>query len=190
LYILNGKTDEAFQLVSDAESMLAPPMDKMIPFMYLNIYLKLEDVENSEKYLVGAEEAIEALQIEIIRHTIFEAKGKIHELKGEYELALENYEQQLQLEPNNFNIHIRLGRCHRNLKEYGKAESRIMETLSIHPFWPKANYELALVYAESGNTEKAIKYLEIAQEIWEEADPDFKPAALASEKLAEVQASK
>ncbi|MCK4751440.1 MAG: hypothetical protein KAT15_30495, partial [Bacteroidales bacterium] len=143
---------------------------------------------NAEKALAESEEVVRVLQLEIIRSSLFEAQGILHELKEEDELAIESYKQQLVLDPTNSSIHVQIGRCYRNIREFKKAEESIQKTLIIHPFGPKTNYELALVYAETGKHEKALEHLKIAQGIWEEADPDYKPAILARDKLTELEA--
>jgi tetratricopeptide (TPR) repeat protein len=70
-----------------------------------------------------------------------------------------------------------------------KAEDHIQKALAIHPFWPDANYELGLVYAERGKKDEALEYLKRAQIIWEDADPDYEPALKTREKMAELEAS-
>ena len=61
-----------------------------------------------------------------------------------------------------------------------------MKYLKIKPFNPLSHYYLALVYLDSGDKEKAIKHLKIAADIWKDADPIYKPAQAAKEKLAEL----
>jgi len=63
----------------------------------------------------------------------------------------------------------------------------IKKTLKVDPFDPKANYELALVYLDQGEKEKAITYLKVALDVWKNADPNFKPAQQARQKMAEIQ---
>ena len=188
-YIMVGKNDLAFQVVQSAEEQLGPPMDKNIPFGYLDIYLELEDIENAEKALKEAEAAIQAMQGEINRKVILNAQGKIYELKGEYELAIQSYLKQLELDPTDAAIHVHLGRSYRMQGDPKTAEEHLQKALAIHPFWPDANYEMGLVYAERGKKDEALEYLKKAQNIWEDADPDYKPAMKAREKLAELEAS-
>jgi tetratricopeptide (TPR) repeat protein len=187
-YIKAGKSEIAYQIVQETEAQMAPPLDKLIPIMYLDIYLELGEIENAEEALTGMEEAIQFLQMEIMRSAYFEAQGKIHELKEKHELAIESYMKQLELDPTSSDIHVQIGRCYRNIKDFNKAEESIQKTLRIHPFGPKTNYEMALVYAETGKTDKALEHLKIAQGIWEEADSDYKPALLVREKLSELEA--
>jgi hypothetical protein len=45
---------------------------------------------------------------------------------------------------------------------------------------------MALVRAEMGDSEAALEHLRTALEVWSEADPAFKPAQQAREKLDEL----
>ena len=66
-----------------------------------------------------------------------------------------------------------------------KAEEYTMKTLNLHPYHPKANYEMALVYFELGQKEKALEHIKRAINVWENPDPEFKPAKQARDKLEE-----
>ncbi len=62
-------------------------------------------------------------------------------------------------------------------------------TLELAPFGPIARYEMALVYADMGDREKALEHLQVALDIWKDADPEFKPAQEARQKLAELSSA-
>jgi hypothetical protein len=62
-----------------------------------------------------------------------------------------------------------------------------MITLNNRPFNPENNYEAALLYMETGDTDKALEYLELACEIWQDADDDYALAAEAHTRLKELQ---
>ena len=57
--------------------------------------------------------------------------------------------------------------------------------LVIQPYSPEANYEMAMVYHETGKTEKALDHMYRVLRIWEDADPDFEPAIKARATLGE-----
>ncbi len=63
----------------------------------------------------------------------------------------------------------------------------MQEILAIHPFWPEENFEMGLVYADWGKNDKALEYFIKAQGIWEDADPNYKPAMRSERKLAELE---
>ena len=187
-YIIAGKSDRAFQIVETIEKQLGPPLDYIAPLGYLVIYMELEEVENLEKTLEEFEAFVEARQLEIFENVILFARAKLHELKGEYDLAIQQHTKHLDLQPANISMHFHPGRCCRLKGDYKKAEEHLEKVLAIFPFWPDANYELGLVYTDWGKDDKALEYLRKANSIWEDADPGYEPAAKVREKLAELEA--
>ena len=57
--------------------------------------------------------------------------------------------------------------------------------IRLDPYHPKTHYELALSYNEMKNNDKAIKHMQIAVDIWEDADKEFNIAQEAQSKLKE-----
>ena len=53
----------------------------------------------------------------------------------------------------------------------------------VESFNPKLNYEMALVYWEMGKKEKALEHLNKTLLVWENADPDYKPAQTAKDSI-------
>ena len=187
-YIQAGKREVAFQKLEVLQTQLAPPFDMFLPLGYLDIYLELEDADNAEKAITGVETMIQTFQFETLRRIVLHARGKVHEMRGEYEEAMRSYQRVLELEPTYASTNSRIGKCYRELKEFEKAEELIQKNLKIEPFNPEAHYEIALVYAAMGDQEKAIEHLNTALYVWEEADPEYKPAKKAREKLAQWEA--
>lgn len=109
-------------------------------------------------------------------------------MTGEYQEAILNYEKALELAPTSTLASAGIGRCYRNLQDLAKAEEYLKKTLKLLPFDPRAHYEIALVYADMGSGEKALEHLQIALDVWKEADHEFEPAQKARQKLAELTA--
>ena len=57
--------------------------------------------------------------------------------------------------------------------------------LKLDPYHPKAHHELALSYNAMKNNEKAIEHIQIAVNIWKDADKEFSIAQDAKSKLKE-----
>lgn len=189
LYVQIGKEDVAFETIEAIKTKLAPPFDKILPFGYLRIYVEIEDADSAERTLEEVETFIQTFQAEALRWLVFLAEGKIHEMRNEYDQAIESYKKKLELDPTDASINTAIGLCYRNLKDFKKAEEFIQKNLKIEPFDPEAHYEIALVYWDMGKKEKALEHLKKALYVWEEADPDYKPAKKAREKLAEWESS-
>ena len=58
-----------------------------------------------------------------------------------------------------------------------------MDMLKLDPYHPKTHYELALSYNEMKNSDKALEHLQIAIDIWKDADKEYSIAQDAKKKL-------
>ncbi|MDF1560432.1 MAG: tetratricopeptide repeat protein [Bacteroidales bacterium] len=188
-YAKAGKTERALNIIADIEKQLMPPFDYLVPFGYLIIYIQMEDIKNIEKYLPIVEEYISERELWMYQVFLFFYRAKLSELKGRYDIALQQYEKAGELEPGNKSIDYYIGHCYRILKDYKRAERHLLDLLSVHPYWPEELSELGFIYADRGKEDKAIEYLQKALFVWENADPGYKPAVIAREKLAELESA-
>jgi tetratricopeptide (TPR) repeat protein len=188
-YAKAGMTDKAMEIMESIEKQLQPPFDYLVPFGYLFLYLELGDKDNLEKYLPVVEKYTKERELWIYQIYLFYVRGRLYELKGDYDLALLQYDKALALEPVNKSLHFYIGRCYRMLNDWKKAEKNLLELLQVHPYWPEKLSELGFIYAAWGRNDKAREYLTKALAVWEDADPGFQPAKKAREKLAETEAS-
>ena len=78
-----------------------------------------------------------------------------------------------------------IGRCHRELKEYNQSVENLLEFLKLDPYDPRIHYELALSYNEMKNSAKALEHIQVAVDIWKDADESFSLAQNAKSKLEE-----
>jgi tetratricopeptide (TPR) repeat protein len=118
---------------------------------------------------------------------IYHAKGKINELLGEYQKAIENYNNYLEINPTSYLLHSSIARCYRQLKDFKEAEEEIQISLKYRPFNPNSNYEAALLYLEKGDEEIGMEHLERTVDIWKDADSDYDKATIAKEKLSSLK---
>lgn len=179
------RKDVVFQTLETLKTQLDAPFNKFVSVGYLRLYLEYKDTDNAEKTIADVEDLIEEFGYEILQPFLFNARGQINEFNGEYEQAINNYNDQLILQPTATVVNTYIGRCYRIMKDFEKAKEYLQKTLAINPFLPKANYEIALIYYGLGEKEKALKYLKISLERWENADHDYEPAMNARDKLAE-----
>jgi tetratricopeptide (TPR) repeat protein len=186
-YIRAGQEKEAFQILETLKQKLKPPYDSFIPFGYLTTYLELKRISEAEVILANVEKIIAKLgmkQLEFIPHR---AKGRILQLKGEYTQAIESFQKGLEFKPLDENFLRRIGQCLRELKQYEKAEKTLQNVLKLNPYHPELNFELALLYLDMKNKEKALNHIKVAVEVWKNADAGYKPARLARNTLEQIQ---
>jgi len=173
----------AFETLEILESQLDALLKDYISIGYLYLYLELENIVKAEEELARMEALISAMKIEALRTISLNARGQIHELREEYDLAADRYMEQLEMDPTNTDIYVDLGRCYRKQFSFKKSEEILQKALDIQPYSPDANYEMALVCYETDKKEKAFDHMNRVLSIWENADPDFEPAIKAREIL-------
>ncbi len=187
-YLDIDQKEMALQTFQTFKGQVGPPMDQIVPYFTVFLYTELEDLENAEKAFQEIKPIIQSntWNISGLNGGVFYLEARIHELKKDYVRAIESYQKCAEVQPEeDATINVQLGRCYRNLQKFKKAGEYLQKTLKLFPVEPKAHYELALVYWEQGKKEKAMEHLHTALKVWEEADPEYKPAKKAREKLAE-----
>jgi tetratricopeptide (TPR) repeat protein len=174
-----GRDAEAFDIVESVREVMVSPYDGMVPLGYVFVYLELEEADSAEAALGRLMPFIEAYKIEQLRESVFYARGRIAEIRGNARDAILNYEQQLEMDPTEVGVHRLIGRCQRKIGEYEKAEASFKKTLKIFPNDAETLYEYALLLADRGDKDTAIDTLKTALEVWNNADPSYEPAAEA-----------
>ena len=186
-YIKGGEIDLARTTFESIGSQLTPPWDALLPLGELGMALQLDDADAADAALPGLESFIENFGAESLRSLVINARGRISELREQYEDAIASYQEQLERDPSDISTHTQIGRCYRKLGELDAAEEHLLQSLKVAPFSPTIHYQLALVFADRGERDQAVRHLETALEVWKDADPVFKPAREAREKLDELK---
>jgi tetratricopeptide (TPR) repeat protein len=99
-YIQAGKEKEAFQTLETLKQDLQPPYDKFVDFGYLKVYLDLGRANEAEKLLPVVEEIVQASGARSYRYFAHLAGGRIHQLRGEYIKAIEDFQKGLEIRPS------------------------------------------------------------------------------------------
>lgn len=186
LYVKAGQPEEALRGLERLSGQLSTPFDQLASLGALRIHIAMHEPDRAEEALAGMEELIQTLGAEVFRPVVLEGRGRVHEDREEWSLAIEQYRQQLALDPTELDSRVAIGRCQRQLGELDAAASSIGEALLVTPGDPVANYELALVLEAQGSVDQARETLGKALTAWESADASFQPAAQAREALARL----
>jgi len=185
-YIDAGRPEDAERVYEQIAAQLGPPFNMMLPLGQMIIALDLEDPDRAEAAVAGVEQFVQTFGAEALRPAIVRARGRIAELRGSYAEAIRHYQTELAFDPSDMSVDRAMGRCYRKLGDYDSARQHLQASRRIVSSDPWALYELALVAAESGDEATAVEHLEAALELWKDADPEFKQAREAREKLAEL----
>ncbi len=184
VYIDAGKEKEIYSILKEIQKF-DPPLNKVASFGYLYAYIELKDAEKAEEMISDAEELAIGFGQKDLLAGVYYGKGRINEIRGEYEKAIENYEKYFEIQPTSYSVYRFVSRAYRKLKQYKTAEENILKVLKYYPYSPNANYEAALLYFDMDKNTKAIEHLKRANEIWKDADEGYEPAIEARQALAE-----
>jgi len=186
-YVYAGELDRAFEILEEIAGKLDPPLDNIVPFGYMTIYAETGDTEKALEAISGAEDLIKGFGEEVLMANIYYSQGKLNELLGEYQTAIDYYHKYLVTNATSYFVHSSIARCYRQLQDFQKADEEIQISLKHLPFNPTCNYEAALLYFETGEEETGMEHLEKAVDIWKDADSDYEKAAIAKEKLSSLK---
>ena len=196
LYALRGEADVALTAIRDLEEKLADtPFLRAMPTMaYCGFYRALQDpnrIPEFEGAVVDFEAFMEKSRMELYRPHLFLSQASLLALKDRHEDAIEKYRAALDV-PEAFVTtvpkalaYVGIAKSYRGMKEFENAERVLVEFLKTEPYEPKAHYEAALVYHEMGQGPKALEHLNTALNVWQDADPEFRPAIEARARLEE-----
>jgi tetratricopeptide (TPR) repeat protein len=185
--VASGDTARALALLAEWGGQLQPPFDAFRVFGDLDVALELEQPARIDSAAAALDSVIEALSYEVFRPGVVYARGQAHYLRGEFREAIASWERERELSPGDPSVPRQLGQAYRDLGDLRKAEDALYEARRIRPADPRTLYEIALLDAARGRREAAIENLRRALEIWVDADPTYKWARRAREKLAELE---
>ena len=95
------------------------------------------------------------------------------------------YTESLSYLPTYYKLSKSIGRTQRLLGNHSQSIKTFEDFLKNSPISASKNFELAKSYYADKNRNKALEYLEIVLNVWENADATFKPAIEAREKWVE-----
>jgi tetratricopeptide (TPR) repeat protein len=94
--------------------------------------------------------------------TAFDNRGVAYKHKGQYDLALQDYEQAIRLNPNSANAYNNRGIVHRIKGEYARAIADYDEAISLkNSDFPAAYYNRALACADKGEYELSLRDFDV-----------------------------
>jgi tetratricopeptide (TPR) repeat protein len=187
-YVRAGRADEARRILERLSGQLQPPFDAFAALGEMQLELARERPDEAERAVAGSERAIDASGYQFLRTDLVYARGRIAELRGACDQAITHYEQSRELEPWSAVINYHIGRCSRKLGQLQQSIELHQRTLNVIPYHGPANYEIGLSYLEAGDRARALEHLRRAAETWSDADPAYRLAAEAKEKLRQVEA--
>jgi tetratricopeptide (TPR) repeat protein len=82
--------------------------------------------------------------------------------EGNTDLAIQQFQRALQIDPEHSIALQNLGSAYRQKKDWAQAKRVLERAIALNPDDPEANYSLGMVYAQQNDTERAYDYLQRA----------------------------
>lgn len=109
--------------------------------------------------------------------------GIIMRGQGRWREALAEYQRAVQLAPDDEILHYNMGMACAEGRQFHDARRHMLKALALNPHLPRRAapiaYNIALVFIQTGGTDKALEYLRAALEM----EPGFVPAQKALKRL-------
>lgn len=115
-------------------------------------------------------------------HTFFAKRADGNASKGEFSLALADYDTAATMKPDDSAIFAGRARTHFNLKSFDKAVADYDKVLELSPKDPAAYYLRGLTYERAGKVDKALADYKKAAEL----DPKNENAVLGTKRLEDA----
>ncbi len=111
-----------------------------------------------ERVIEGCTEIIREGQVTTVKMaTAYNNRGLVHKLKGEYDLALQDYNEAIRLLPNSAIHYNNRGVIYRLKHDYDRAIADYDEAIWLDSDYPAAFYNRALAYSDKGDYAHALE---------------------------------
>ncbi len=189
-YFDAGRDDEAIAFVDSLRAELQPNSIGNLHLGELEVALRRGDPDEAQAALERAEAAQATISVRTGgtggRGELARKKGRVAELRKDWDGALDAHRSRLIFSPGDYSIHIDVGRVLRQMGQLFEAEAEMREALGPYPSSPRAHVELAKILIARGDSAGAVEHLEDALSAWANADPVYEPAQEARAMLEEL----
>jgi len=175
-YFLIDQADEALRIIQQEENTFTGSFKNILAYGYINYYLNKENISKAQEELARIKTYASKYGSSGNIENYYEAE--VLYLIGEYEHALETYLEFKKVNtyfPKDL-LEIKIANCVLNLGEIEKAKNIFNEMLKLNPYHPDAHFQLAKIMLNQNQKEEALEHLKIANEVWVNADPEYKDA--------------
>ncbi len=124
--------------------------------MALNYCIIADCYENLNDYVQAETNYKKALELDGHFSEAYIGLGFLKEIQFDYLNAVPYYRKAIELEPDNYNAHLMLSSVLTELNKIEEAKSAVRHLLSIEEGVEEAWIELAFIYANEGNLERAL----------------------------------
>lgn len=197
LYPRAGRLARATGLLDTLRAELEPPIDLFVPVGEALVLRELGDGAGLEEVLPEAGRLYREFGYGSLGWITLQLEAEAKRLQGRCEEAIPLYEQAAAAMPAGQlagaevglggSPWLGLGRCYRTAGRFEEAAAALEQSYSRVPADARVLFELALLYADMGQRQEGLRYLNGAAHVWRAADADHAAANRAKALLAEWQ---
>lgn len=186
-YAQAGRTTAGQAVLDSLVRLLPEEFSELEAIGRLNLAIDGDDADAIESARGEFAGFLDSFGLAQLRFALPYADGRVAELRQNCREAARRFEQAMEMNPDDPWIGLALARCRRANGDLRAARDQLESLLRLVPFHPEVHYELALVLEAEGDTAEALDHLRTSLGVWEGADPGFRAARKAREKLAELE---
>jgi serine/threonine protein kinase/tetratricopeptide (TPR) repeat protein len=202
-YRLKGRNADFTSEIATAARILAQEsFDPYYISILARVYARLGKIKEASRLFDGMSSAAKNLTAlsgldrsdRLDQATIDMIKGEIAVARGKLTEAIEALEISRQIDPRDARLLESLAFAYRRFGKPQEAANKYLEVIADYSLggeaqehWILAHYELAKIYKELGDTQKAKEYYMKFLNIWKDADPDIPILAKAKTEYSKLQ---
>lgn len=131
-------------------------LDEKNPRYYTGRALCYYDMQNTGSAIKDLTRAIDLKPSDSELYSAYAARGSMYEMTDMDQKALQDYKQAILISPNAKELHIRMGRINRSLKNYEESIKDFCRVIELDSEHGEAYYERGLTYAYLGEKKKVL----------------------------------
>jgi len=193
-YALAGEAERGSNVLARLQAGFEPPLDGLADVGFMQLWLAAGDADKGRDYVEKVDAFLQLMQQERYYYVIDMARGRLAELDGDIDKAVEFERQALDRfsqslsstedENDRMRINLSLAQYLISADRLDEAQLVLDDYLHSHPAHPIANLQLARLERARGNDEKAQEALKIALDAYVDADDAYPPAVEATRLAA------
>jgi tetratricopeptide (TPR) repeat protein/tRNA A-37 threonylcarbamoyl transferase component Bud32 len=170
-YARAGQVDVARDTLRALRARLTGLLGSFAEYGRMSVAVESEDADSIDAVLPQVDSLIARFSFAVFRAERERSAGLAHELRGRCDAAILSYRRALESQPMMRAARLGLARCERAVGDLDQAEARLEELLRARPYHPIALYERAQVHRARGEEDEAVRLLERAMRVLENAEP-------------------
>ena len=184
IFMENGEAEKYKVWLDDYINEFYKDQPEAICIAYLSFAIVTKNKEESKAYF---KKCGEEFGKKTGANFLYLMKGMLAEMEEDYPKMITNIETFLdKTNTSEYYFEVFLGKAYRLNKQLKKSYDLFSEMLVTSPYVPSVRLELAKTCLEMNKKEEALKHLNIASEVWKNADPSYLPAKEAKVLLASL----